>query len=91
MAKIFLLVVSDLFCRNVDHERGVDRKMKRDLDKLADVHFDIVIIGSGIHGAVLALEAVRNGYSVALLDKGDFGHSTSANSLKIIHGRKSIR
>ncbi len=60
--------------------------MKRDLDKLDSVHFDIVIIGSGIHGAVLALEAVRNGYSVALLEKGDFGHSTSANSLKIIHG-----
>jgi len=60
--------------------------MKRNLDRLAREHFDIVIIGSGIHGAVLALEAVRSGYSVALLEKEDFGHATSANSLKIIHG-----
>jgi len=48
--------------------------------------FDIVIIGSGIHGAILALEAARTGYRVALFEKGDFGGSTSANSLKIIHG-----
>ncbi len=47
---------------------------------------DIIIIGSGIHGAILALEAARAGYRVALFEKDDFGGSTSANSLKIIHG-----
>ena len=47
---------------------------------------DIVIIGSGIHGAILALEAAQAGYRVALFEKDDFGGSTSANSLKIIHG-----
>ncbi len=46
----------------------------------------MVIVGSGIHGATIALEAVRAGYSVALCERGDFGHATSANSLKIIHG-----
>lgn len=60
--------------------------MKRELDRLAREHFDIVIIGSGIHGAVLALEAVRSGYSTALVEKGDFGYATSSSSLKIIHG-----
>jgi glycerol-3-phosphate dehydrogenase len=48
--------------------------------------FDIAIIGAGIHGAVLAYEAARAGYRVALFEKADFGGSTSANSLKIIHG-----
>ena len=61
-------------------------QMDKNTNSLSDVQYDIVIAGSGIHGAILALEAVRAGYSVALLDKGDFGHSTSANSLKIIHG-----
>lgn len=48
--------------------------------------FDLLIVGSGIHGAILASQAARSGYRVALLDKDDFGGSTSANSLKIIHG-----
>jgi len=60
--------------------------MIRNINALSDVQYDVVIVGSGIHGAVLALEAVRAGYSVALFEKGDFGHFTSANSLKIIHG-----
>lgn len=60
--------------------------MKKSIQNLKENHFDLAIVGSGIHGAVLALEAVRAGYKVALLEKDDFGHSTSANSLKIIHG-----
>ncbi len=60
--------------------------MKRERKRLATTRFDMVIIGGGIHGAVLAMEAARAGYTVALLEKGDFGHATSANSLKIIHG-----
>ena len=60
--------------------------MNRDLNQLQSTQFDVVIVGGGIHGAALAYEAVRAGYRVALLEKGDFGHSTSANSLKIIHG-----
>ncbi len=60
--------------------------MKKDLKKLAERPYDLVIVGGGIHGAVLTLAAARAGYRVALLDRGDFGHSTSANSLKIIHG-----
>ncbi|PHR29796.1 MAG: hypothetical protein COA36_02785 [Desulfotalea sp.] len=60
--------------------------MKRNVSVLGDRKFDVVVIGAGIHGATIALEAVKAGFSVALLEKGDFGHSTSANSLKIIHG-----
>ena len=60
--------------------------MKRNVQKLANTTFDIVVVGAGIHGATIALEAAKAGFSVALLEKGDFGYSTSANSLKIVHG-----
>ncbi len=48
--------------------------------------FDLAIIGGGSHGAALAWEASKAGYSVCLLEQNDFGSGTSANSLKIIHG-----
>ena len=48
--------------------------------------FDIVIIGSGVIGAACALVASLNQNKVLLLDKSDFGASTSASSFKIIHG-----
>lgn len=60
--------------------------MKRNIKILGDKRFDIVVVGAGIHGATIAHEAAKAGFSVALLEKGDFGHSTSANSLKIVHG-----
>ena len=60
--------------------------MKRNVKILDGKKFDVVIVGAGIHGATIALEVAKAGLSVALLEKGDFGHSTSANSLKIVHG-----
>jgi len=60
--------------------------MKRDLERMANQTFDVLIIGGGIHGAVVAWDAVLRGLSVALIDRGDFGGGTSQNSLKIIHG-----
>ncbi|MEE4310670.1 MAG: glycerol-3-phosphate dehydrogenase/oxidase [candidate division KSB1 bacterium] len=60
--------------------------MKRDLQKLADEVFDIVVVGAGIYGAAAAWDASLRGLKVALIDKNDFGSATSANSLKIIHG-----
>lgn len=60
--------------------------MKRELKKLSDQIFDVLIIGAGIYGATAVWEAASRGLSVALIDKGDFGGATSANSLKIVHG-----
>lgn len=60
--------------------------MKRDLNKLAETTYDLLIIGGGINGACAVWDAALRGLSVALIDKGDFGAATSANSLKIIHG-----
>ncbi|MBN1269127.1 MAG: FAD-dependent oxidoreductase [Kiritimatiellae bacterium] len=47
---------------------------------------DVAVIGGGIHGATLAWAAAARGLRVALVEQRDFGHATSANSLKILHG-----
>jgi glycerol-3-phosphate dehydrogenase len=55
-------------------------------DQLEAQCFDVLIVGAGIFGACLARCLAREGYSVALIDKGDFGSGTSANHLKFVHG-----
>jgi glycerol-3-phosphate dehydrogenase len=60
--------------------------MKRDLGRLTGEVFDVLVLGGGVHGACIAWDAALRGLSVALIDKGDFGHATSANSLKTLHG-----
>ncbi len=60
--------------------------MKRNLERLVNQTFDVLVIGGGIHGAITAWDATLRGLSVALIERGDFGSGTSQNSLKIIHG-----
>src|SRR5918911_864124 len=48
--------------------------------------FDVVVIGGGITGAGVALDAASRGYSVALVEKADFASGTSSRSSKLIHG-----
>lgn len=60
--------------------------MKRDLNEISQTKFDLLVIGGGIHGAFVALDAAQRGLSVALVEKGDFGAATSSNSLKTVHG-----
>ena len=60
--------------------------MKRDLAQLSNRIFDVVVVGGGIYGACIAWDAALRGLSVALIERGDFGHATSSNSLKVIHG-----
>jgi glycerol-3-phosphate dehydrogenase len=48
--------------------------------------FDVVVVGGGITGAGVALDAASRGYSVALLERDDFGFGTSSRSSKMIHG-----
>lgn len=48
--------------------------------------YEIVVIGGGVQGAAVALEAARLGQEVLLVEKNDFCSRTSANSLRIIHG-----
>jgi glycerol-3-phosphate dehydrogenase len=48
--------------------------------------FDVVVIGGGITGAGVALDAASRGYSVALVERDDFATGTSSRSSKMIHG-----
>src|SRR5947209_15145429 len=48
--------------------------------------FDVVVIGGGITGAGVALDAATRGYSVALVEREDFACGTSSRSSKLVHG-----
>ena len=56
------------------------------LRRLADTHFDVLVIGGGITGCGAALEAASRGLRTALVDKGDFASGTSSKSSKLVHG-----
>jgi glycerol-3-phosphate dehydrogenase len=60
--------------------------MARALAALAGREFDVLVVGGGITGATTAWDAAQRGLSVALLERGDFGGATSAESLKVVHG-----
>jgi glycerol-3-phosphate dehydrogenase len=56
------------------------------LVRMAEDHFDVLVIGGGITGAGIALDAAARGLSVALVEKGDFASGTSGRSSRLIHG-----
>jgi len=53
---------------------------------LSEDEFDVVVIGGGITGAGVALDAATRGYSVALVEGADFASGTSSRSSKLVHG-----
>src|SRR5438093_8388481 len=56
------------------------------LSLLGGEQFDVLVIGGGVTGAGVALDAVTRGYKVALVEKADFASGTSSKSTKLIHG-----
>jgi glycerol-3-phosphate dehydrogenase len=56
------------------------------LAALAEDEFDVVVVGGGITGAGVALDAATRGYSVALIERADFAAGTSSRSSKLVHG-----
>jgi len=56
------------------------------IDKLKNEHFDLVVIGGGITGAGVALDAASRGLEVALIERNDYASGTSSKSTKLIHG-----
>jgi glycerol-3-phosphate dehydrogenase len=56
------------------------------IERLGQEHFDVLVVGGGITGAGVALDAAARGLKVALVDQADFAAGTSSKSSKLIHG-----
>lgn len=60
--------------------------MRREVERLSDRPFDVLVIGGGAAGAATAREACLRGYRTALVERDDFGGGTSAHCFKVVHG-----
>ena len=56
------------------------------LERLGKESWDLLVIGGGITGAGIALEAALRGFKVALVERNDFASGTSSKSSKLLHG-----
>ncbi|HET9443810.1 MAG TPA: glycerol-3-phosphate dehydrogenase/oxidase, partial [Acidimicrobiales bacterium] len=63
---------------------GFDRGVA--LRRLRDERFDVLVVGGGITGAGVALDAAARGCRTALVERGDFASGTSSKSSKLVHG-----
>ena len=55
-------------------------------NRAAKETYDLIVVGGGVYGIALLLEAARRGMKPLLLEQSDFGSETSWNSLRIVHG-----
>jgi len=62
-----------------------NKNRQEQLDKMSAT-FDLIVIGGGVTGAGIILDASLRGMKVLLLEKGDFASGTSSKSTKLIHG-----
>src|SRR5688500_798 len=58
----------------------------RDASRLESVHFDVLVVGGGIHGLTTAYEAASRGLRTALIEAADFGSGISFNHQRTAHG-----
>src|SRR3954469_8290188 len=56
------------------------------LARLAAEQFDVLVVGGGITGAGVALDAATRGLRTALVERDDFASGTSSKSSKLVHG-----
>jgi glycerol-3-phosphate dehydrogenase len=59
---------------------------RENLERLRRDRFEVLVVGGGITGCGIALDAASRGLKTALIDKGDFAGGTSGKSSKLIHG-----
>ena len=59
---------------------------EKTIKELQSEEFDLLVVGGGITGAGIALDAASRGMKVALIEKNDFASGTSSKSTKLIHG-----
>jgi glycerol-3-phosphate dehydrogenase len=62
------------------------RTRRTHLEAMAREPLDVLVIGGGITGAGVALDAVTRGYRVGLVERADFASGTSSRSTKLLHG-----
>lgn len=62
------------------------RKRTQYIQQLQAEPFDLLVVGGGITGAGIALDAITRGLKVCLIEKSDFASGTSSRSTKLIHG-----
>lgn len=60
--------------------------LTRNLTQLKEREFDLLVVGGGVTGGAIAMDASLRGLTVALVEKDDFGSGTSAATSKLIHG-----
>jgi glycerol-3-phosphate dehydrogenase len=70
------------------HDRVAPSSFSRsaNLERLASESFDVLVVGGGVTGAGVALDAASRGLRTALVEKADFASGTSSKSSKMIHG-----
>ena len=56
------------------------------IEQLRDREFDVLVVGGGITGCGIALDAVTRGLRTALVERDDFASGTSSKSSKLVHG-----
>ena len=56
------------------------------LQRLRTTDFDLLVVGGGITGAGVALDAASRGLRTALVERHDFASGTSSRSSKLVHG-----
>jgi len=56
------------------------------LSALTEEEFDVVVVGGGVTGAGVALDAASRGYNVAVVERADWAAGTSSRSSKMVHG-----
>ena len=61
-------------------------RRSHDLDELSSTEVDVLVIGGGVTGCGIALDAASRGLTVALVEKSDLAHGTSRWSSKLVHG-----
>lgn len=64
---------------------GAWPEMREPLSALAGRRFDVAVIGAGANGASAAQHLAAAGYSVLLVDKGDFASGSSSRSSRLLH------
>src|SRR5919199_286549 len=67
-------------------ERLSSKQRAAALHSMAERGIDILVIGGGITGAGVALDAAARGYRVGLVERADFSSGTSSKSTKLVHG-----